>query len=246
MMKEKGAINFGSRNIEFIVKRSRMRRTISIFVDPHEGVFLRAPLSPTFEALSKLVHLKADWIIKKQKEMEEVKAFLPKREFVGGETFLYLGRQLRLKVLSQQEVHTPKLKYINGRFLITMNGKYTELGRKRIARRLLTHWFRRHARSVLGNRIKLFTKKLDLPMPAYDIANQSKRWGSCSHKGKIRFNWHIVMAPFSLLDYVVAHELCHLKHQNHSQDFWKSLGTIMPDYEAKKERLRKDGYKYYF
>lgn len=246
MMAEKGTITFGNRNIEFLVKRSRIRRTISIFVDPHDGVFLRAPISPTFEALSKLIRSKADWILKKQKETEEVRAFLPKREFVSGETFLYLGRQLRLRVLSQKGIHAPKLKYIDGRFVITMNGKYTELGKKRIARRLLTHWLRRHARSILANRMKIYAKKLNLSIPMHDVANQTKRWGSCSHKGKIRFNWHIIMAPLSLVDYVVAHELCHLKHQNHSQEFWKLLGTIMPDYEAKRERLRKDGQRFYF
>jgi len=246
MITEKGIIAFGSRNIDFFIRRSNRRRTISLFVDPHEGVFLRAPIGPTIDAITKLVHSKADWIIKKQKQIEEVGEFLPKREFVNGETFLYLGRQFRLKVLGSDNIASAKIKFINGCFVISINDGFTELGRKRVMRKIITNWYKRHARHMLFSRIKIYERKLELEPVEFAIANQSKRWGSCSHKGKVRFNWHVIMAPISLIDYVVAHELCHLRQQNHSQDFWKLLGSIMPDYEIRRDRLRKEGHKFYF
>jgi len=76
------------------------------------------------------------------------------------------------------------------------------------------------------------------------IRNPEKRWGSCDKNGSLRFNWHIVMAPMSLLDYVVAHELCHLKSKDHSEAFWKAMRTLMPDYEARRDRLRREGNKF--
>lgn len=241
---EKGHVAFGSRSIDFFIKRSKRRRTISIFVDPFDGVFLRAPLRPSLQELSKLVHSKAIWILNKQRQIEETKEFLPRREFVGGESFLYLGRQLRLVVLNHTKKSHPGIKVRQGKFVISLNSHYTELGQRRFVRKLLVNWYKRHAQAVLKKRASLYAKKLKIHLPELHLANQSKRWGSCSSKGKVRFNWHIIMAPMSLVDYVVAHELCHLKHINHSKDFWQLLGSIMPDYEERRERLRKEGIKY--
>lgn len=246
MTSEKGVVAFGRRNIDFFIKRSNRRRTISLFVDPFEGVFLRAPFGPSVESLSKLVHSKAIWILKKQKQIEEIKEFLPKREFVGGETFLYLGRQLRLKVLDSKNNSSPKVRMKEGRFVVALNNHFTELGRKRVIRKALLNWYKEHAQKLLLSRIGIYSKKLDLSSPEVFLANQSKRWGSCNYKGRIRLNWHIIMAPMSLVDYVLAHELCHLKHISHSRDFWRLLGSIMPDYETRRECLRKEGPKYYF
>jgi len=243
---EKGRVTFGNRYIDFFIKRSKRRKTISIFVDPFDGVFLRAPHWPSVQELSKLVHAKATWILNKQRQMEETREFLPKREFVGGETFLYLGRQLRLSVLNIAEKSRPGIKVKQGKFMISLNNHYTELGKRRAIRKLLINWYKKHAQVILARRALLYAKKLKITPPTLRLANQSKRWGSCSPKGRIRLNWHIVMAPMSLVDYVVAHELCHLKHINHSKDFWQLLGSIMPDYEERRKRLRKEGPQYYF
>ncbi len=243
---EKGRVAFGNRPIDFFIKRSKRRKTISIFVDPFDGVFLRAPLWPSAQELSKLVHSKAVWILNKQRQIEEIKEFLPKREFVGGETFLYLGKQLRLAIINLTKKSRPGIKAKQGRFIISLNTHYTELGKRRIVRKLLVNWYKRHAQIILKKRASLYVKKLKIAPPALHLANQSKRWGSCSSKGRVRLNWHIIMAPMSLVDYVVAHELCHLKHINHSKDFWQFLGSILPDYEERREHLRKEGPKYYF
>ncbi|MFH1287157.1 MAG: SprT family zinc-dependent metalloprotease [bacterium] len=227
--------------IDFFIKRSKKRKTISIFVDPVEGVFLRVPLQPTIKFLSKLVHSKASWILDKQQWINEVMENLPKREFITGETFLYLGRQLRLRILQSKNKSNITVK--GGRFLVKLN---SDLETKTVVRNMLIHWYKQHAKIVLFKRSKIYTKKLKLIIPEIILANQSKRWGSCNHKGRIRLNWHIIMAPISLIDYVVVHELCHLKHANHSKGFWKILGTILPDYEIRRERLREKGSKYCF
>ena len=267
MILEKGTVSFGKRRIDFFVKRSKRRKTVSIFVDPFEGVFLRASLSPSLGKLSKLVHSKAVWILDKQRRINETIGHFPKREFVTGESFLYLGRQLRLKVLKSKNKLNPyntrdkkkldsrfhgndifgaRVAVKGGRFLVSINGKNSDLDKIKTVRGLLSVWYKKHVEKVLLKRVTLYSKKLRVSVPEVILANQTKRWGSCNRKGRISFNWHIIMAPMSLVDYVVAHELCHLRHNNHSEDFWKLLGAIMPDYEARRERLRMEGARYYF
>lgn len=243
-MLEKGTIAFGKRNIHFFVKRSKRRRTISLFVDPFEGVFLRAPLKPSFEILKKLVYSKAVWIINKQRLINEIISQLPKREFVTGETFMYLGRQLRLKVVKANE---NKIIVKEGRFIVTIDRHIKKTDKSKKIRDIIISWYKQHAKLVLLKRVQIYSKKLAIPTPETSVSNPSKRWGSCNTKKRqVRFNWRVVMAPMSLVDYLIVHELCHLKHNNHSKDFWKLLGSILPDYEARRQQLRKEGPLYYF
>lgn len=246
MTVEKGSVAFGKKNIDFFVKRSNRRKTVSIFVDPFEGVFLRAPLTPSLESLSKLVRSKARWIIDKQRRINEIREPLPKKEFVTGESFLYLGRHLRLRVLNSKGGNKRKVFVKQGRFVVRLDGNFDGIDKSIAIRDALIHWYKRHARITLLKRIRIYSKKLGLSPPEMLLGDQVKRWGSCSKKGQIRLNWHIIMAPMSLVDYVVAHELCHLKYIDHSENFWKLLSSVMPDYEARRERLRKEGPKYYF
>ncbi len=244
MTLEKGTISFGRKNIDFLVKRSKKRKTVSIFVDPLEGVFLRAPLTPSLEILSKLLHSKAIWILDKQHRIKESSGQLTKREFVTGESFLYLGRHLRLKVLKSKT--ESKITVKGGRFLVNLNSLDRNLNRTKVIRNMLSSWYEKHAGVVLLKRVEIYSKRLKITIPKIILANQTKRWGSCNQKGQICFNWHIIMAPLSLVDYVVTHELCHLRYINHSENFWKLLGSVMPDYESRRERLRKEGSRYYF
>ncbi|MBI5359399.1 MAG: M48 family metallopeptidase [Planctomycetes bacterium] len=248
MNNRKASVYFGKRKIDFFVKRSNRRRTVSLFVDPYEGVFLRAPMKPSLKTLAGLVHAKAVWILDKQRRINEILEHLTKREFVTGESFLYMGRQLRLKVLHSTRSGSigngnPEIIVREGRFLVKTNGHKDKAGE---TRDMLTRWYKKHAKIILQKRTDIYSEKLKIAAQGIILANQTKRWGSCNGKGQIRFNWRIIMAPMSLMDYVVAHELCHLKHIDHSDNFWRLLGNIMPDYENRRERLRKEGPKYYF
>jgi predicted metal-dependent hydrolase len=244
MIVERGTIVFGKHNIPFAVKRSGRRLTVSIFVDPVEGVFLRAPSAPSLESLSELVHSKATWILDKQRRMNETTELALRREFVTGETFLYLGRHLRLKVLTLDISHETTVSAQQGRFAVTVDANLADVDRLLAIRDALVDWYKRHALPILTGRSAVYAGKLSLPTPGVILGNQIKRWGSCDKNGQLRFNWRIVMAPMSLVDYVVAHEICHLRQSDHSKDFWRLLGNAMPDYESRRERLRKEGVAY--
>ena len=108
-------------------------------------------------------------------------------------------------------------------------------------REAVVGWFRRHAAERLPERVAAWRSKTGVPMPRVIVSNQQKRWGSCDRNGTIRLNWRIIQAPMRLVDYVVVHELVHLRHRGHGRDYWQAVGRVMPDYERRREDLRRCG-----
>jgi predicted metal-dependent hydrolase len=113
--------------------------------------------------------------------------------------------------------------------------------RPRIVRSALIAWYRHQARKRLRERAAAWAEKLGVPLSKVILAAQRKRWGSASASGEIRLNWRIIQASTSLVDYVVVHELVHLLHPDHTPAFWTALGRVVPDYEARKAKLRNLG-----
>ena len=108
-------------------------------------------------------------------------------------------------------------------------------------REAVVGWFRRHAAERLPERVAAWRLKIGVPMPRVIVSNQQKRWGSCDRNGTIRLNWRIIQAPMRLVDYVVVHELVHLRHRGHGRDYWQAVGRVMPDYERRREDLGRCG-----
>ena len=125
-----------------------------------------------------------------------------------------MGRQYRLKRLDESTQVR-----LNGSFLEIPN-----LSDSSFVRQQVIDWYIRQTKEQLPKRVEIYRKRFGLPMPRIFIRSQRKRWGSCNSKGEVRLNWKIIMTSMSLIDYVVAHELCHLEHLNHSKAFWQRLG----------------------
>jgi len=234
-------ITFGTRTIPFIVERSARRETVSISVDLADGVIVKAPEGLDSAAVDEVVRNKAPWVVQRLAAFEELGPVPEPHEFMSGETFTYLGRQYRLLVRPEAGRRGASVK-LKGAWLeatVPAQGEQAPL-----VHQALQAWYRRLAAQRLPERVRLYTGKLGIDEPAVLVRDQQKRWGSCTAKGELRFNWRIVMGPMSLVDYVVAHEVCHLVVANHSAAFWKLLGTILPDHEARKERLRVEGLRF--
>ena len=105
----------------------------------------------------------------------------------------------------------------------------------------LVSWFRRRASERLPERVETWHARAGVPMPRVKVVSQAKRWGSCDQAGTIRLNWRIIQAPMRLVDYVVVHELVHLRHRGHGRDYWQAVGRVMPDYERRRRDLRERG-----
>lgn len=241
LLEEKGFIQFGQRHISFTVSRSHRRKTVALAVDPMDGVIFSAPDFVSIAKLETLAKEKGAWIIKNLRHHAELESLPVPREYVSGETFSYLGRHLLLKVTIDKEYREVACK-VSGRFMIVTCPAGTDKSDLVLSvRAALVEWYKNHAEKKIPERVTIYASKLGVPINKVLIKEQQKRWGSCDKYGNLRFNWRVIMAPITLVDYVVAHELCHLKIKDHSVEFWKLLGVVMPDYEERRERLRKVG-----
>lgn len=238
-------VTFGESTIDFAVVRSDRRRTVSIAVDPCDGVILRAPTGLAGDRLDEVVRRKAPWILGRLSDFAEIGPPPAPREFVGGESYPYLGRNYRLKIERGGDLQRPEAALRGAYFVVALPPRLPSGERPRWVRRALVRWYRAHAKQRLAERVAIYTERLAVDTPPLLIRDQEKRWGSCNGKGELRFNWRIIMAPMSLVDYVVAHEVCHLEVRDHSAAFWKLLRTLMPDHETRKERLRRTGINYH-
>jgi hypothetical protein len=210
---------------------------VAVTVAPPGEVILIAPTGTSVERLDGIVRSKARWIASRVRLVQSAAPAPSPREFVSGESFLYLGRQYRLDVLSSPE--TPRVRLERGRLRVsvpaTAGGK-----RAKAARAALMEWYRDHARARLLERVQWWAQRIGVPEPKVLVREQERRWGSCSASA-VRFNWRIVQAPTRLVDYVVAHELVHLLHKHHGRAFWSALGQVLPDYERRRADLRQVG-----
>ncbi|GBD99541.1 MAG TPA: M48 family peptidase [Nitrospirae bacterium] len=239
-------IIFGRKTINFSVIRStRRKKTIALYIEPTGDILVRAPMNTPYSRLAHVVKSKAEWIVKKLRYLDNISHQI-RKEFVSGESFSCLGRYMRLKILQDGDVKKTVVRMYRGRLEVIMNpaGKSGKVSEE--IRDVITEWYKIQAARRIPERVEIYADKMGLKAPGVFIRDQKRIWGSCSSRGVLRFNWRIIMAPMSLVDYVVVHELSHLKYRNHSKSFWGYLGMIMPDYEKRREALRKQGKLYQF
>ena len=233
---ETSAITFGGTRLPYTIRRSsRRKKTVAVSVDPRLGVLLVAPEHLTTPQLDTLVRQKARWIVERLRQVQTGESQLGPREFVSGESLWYLGRHYRLKVHSQI---TQEAKLRGGWLHVGATSGTMQTAQVRAA---VVSWLRAHATRRLPERMETWRRTAGVAMPRVIIADQQKRWGSCDQRGTIRLNWRIIQAPMRLVDYVVVHELVHLRHRGHGRDYWRAVGRVMPDYERRREDLRRLG-----
>jgi hypothetical protein len=221
-----------------IIRTSR-RKSADIRVE--EGaVSVVVPKDLGSERISQLLHDKHQWLKNKLNIQKEASPAGGK-DYVSGESFPYLGRNYRLKVL--YGAFEP-IKLIQGRLVVTVPcAEDNSEEQTQMIRSALISWYKHHAELKLNEKVNRYATSVcngaNHPEPtSVGIKSYKARWGSCSSKGKLDFNWKIVMAPNRMVDYVVVHELCHLKHHDHSPKFWKEVERILPDYLECKEWLK--------
>lgn len=231
---ERSEVRWGRTEIPYVIRRSDRRGTVGIAVEPSGAVVLTAPRATPVPRLDRLVRDKAKWIVDRVRRRGTLPPPRP-REFVSGETFLYLGRQYRLRLLSGGAVGPIALRA--GWLELPLPTDLEDAHRAGYARAALIDWYSLRAKEHLPSWAATWAARGRLRFRDVVVTDQAKRWGSCS-KGVLRFNWRILQAPRSLVDYVLAHEVAHLRHEDHGAEFWASLGRLMPDYEERRDRLR--------
>lgn len=160
------------------------------------------------------------------------------REFVSGESFMYLGRNYSLQILVDDYIKKPEVKLYQSKFYVTLSKKDDETIHK-----AMEEWYRKKTKEKVEERIKYYQRYFSINPSAVKVKEQQKRWGSCTVKNELLFNWRCVMARAHALDYIIVHEMCHMYHKDHSKEFWELLNNIMPDYESRKEWLKNYGVR---
>ncbi len=237
---ETSTVTWGGTHLQYAIRRSaRRRKTVAVTVDPAGSVLVVAPEHLAVARLDAIVTRKAEWIARRLRRAEGHGPRAAPREFVSGESVLYLGRHYRLKVHPNE---TGPARLRGGWLHVPAPAGAPPAAHVRAS---LVSWFRRHAAERLPERVEAWRARAGVlagvPPPRVVVADQRKRWGSCDHRGTIRLNWRIVQAPMRLVDYVVVHELVHLRHRGHGRDYWQAVGRVMPDYERRREELRRCG-----
>lgn len=234
-MSERGRVGFGGTVIEYTIVRSRRRKkTVAITLDPDRGVVIAAPVSTSPDRVRELVEKRAGWILRRgSSEILESR----RKAFVSGESLPYLGREARLFV-EHADVRWPRLLFDHWNFYVTAPARLEGEERRAAIERALTTWYRRRAAERLTERTARWAELAGRAPTAIYIRDQRRRWASCSADGTLRFNWRIIMAPPPLMDYVVVHELAHLRVRNHSADFWAVVARLLPDYELRRSQLK--------
>ncbi len=156
------------------------------------------------------------------------------RQFIAGEEFYYLGAAYPLEITTSNG--SPKsLTLSRGKFIL-MDHKLQE------AREEFTKWYKLRAREVMEERVRFWSRRFGLVPAGITITSSWQRYGSCSAKNSLSFSWRLIMAPYPVIDYIIVHELAHIREKNHSKRFWTYLGTLMPGYEDQKSWLRENSH----
>jgi predicted metal-dependent hydrolase len=207
------------------------RKTIALIVQRDGALIVRAPLKASGKSIREFVEKNSAWIQKKQAQVRTAVPPPPK-QYIPGETFLFLGKEVPLEIVKGQKIALE----LDTHFKLAE----TALGN---AERVFQHWYREQARQILSERARLFAERHNLHYQKIRIGSARTRWGSCSAKGVLSFSWRLILTPLEIVDYVVVHELVHTLVHNHSQRFWKQVEKILPDYGEHRKWLRRNGQK---
>jgi len=164
--------------------------------------------------------------------------------YVTGEVVPFLGHSLPLVIREFASDRSASVRLVNGSLEVAIAPMPAVDERRSAVVAALERWYRAQAEADLQTRVALYQPLVKAAPASVLIRAQKHLWGSCSPGGVLRFNWRLVMAPPGVVDYVVVHELCHLRHPHHQTPFWDAVGTILPDYRARRAQLRREGDSY--
>jgi len=232
-------IVLGQHTVDYALRRSS-RRSIGFTIDD-DGLRVTAPRRVTQIDIDNALRAKGRWIVTKLRERGERRDQRQLRapvEWKDGARLPYLGGEITLRLEDAERSHC-RFDADNGQLWI---GVVPGLSEWQLKERVKL-WFQAEARRVFKERLDHFAPQLNVAYSAFTLSAAGSRWGSCTVGGSIRLNWRLIHYPLSLVDYVVAHELAHLREMNHSPAFWATVGEVYPDYDGARLALRKRSHE---
>ena len=224
------SITLSDRIVPYTIKRRR-RRSLSLNID-HRGLRVLGPMRTTLREVEQLIQTHEDWILKKLDEWRKER-FQRSWTIHGKEPLPYLGEPLQI-VTRAHTLRKPCLALEERTLIVTTDNPADTIRNHRA----LVLWLRERAMACFEERVALYAEQLGVPMPTLALTQAKTRWGSCNSRGHIRLNWRLIHLPITMIDYVVAHELAHIKEMNHSPRFWAVVETMVPDWQDARRALR--------
>jgi predicted metal-dependent hydrolase len=221
------------RIVEYTLRRSARCKSITLTVD-ERGLRVGAPWRSAEHAIVRQLRRHTAWVLRKLNEWSQRRA--PPRQWQDGETIMLLGAPLRLTI--HPEARPPEMD--QGRLVVGCAAPHeTSIVESEVRR-----WLREQALACFGERVARYVPLLRVHVPEIRLSNARSRWGSCHPAGYIHLNWRLIHLPLSLLDYVVVHELAHLRELNHSARFWRLVAEIIPDHAERRAEIRTRAHEY--
>ena len=216
-----------------LIRSKKRRRTISLHIKEDGRIVIYAPYRTPKWEIEKFIQEKQSWIVEKVSEKEK-RIKEAERAFLPGEKFLYLGEWYPLE-MQEPGSQEPPLKLAFGKFIL----HHDHLPE---ARDLFCDWYKKEAKERIKERVDYYSRRFRLIPEGIKITSARFRWGSCSRDNRLSFSWRIIMGSLSVIDYVLIHELVHIREKNHSRNFWNYLESVFPGYKKHRHWLRENGH----
>lgn len=223
---------------EIVVNKRLKHMRISMDM---EGMRVSVPRKVNLVEIEKLLTSKSKWIYEHYTKLQAMKT--PEKEWDKNEEILYLGQPYCVSIHCYDAERRARALFDGEEFKVYINREFSKDERKKVIKEALRSLYKSMADKIVNERLLYYSKIIGVSYNDVRIKEQKTRWGSCSKKGNLNFNWKIIMAPQWVMDYVVIHELCHLKHLNHSKEYWAMVSCYMPDYNSARQWLKENGMK---
>lgn len=220
--------------IEYRLIKSR-RKTMCVEIDADAKVTVRVPLRVNEKDVMLFLESKSDWIIRKCEEQKKVAGITKeyRHTFKEGDVFFFLGEKYELRFTEFTE--EKKVETDDTQEIMFVNASVTDV------EKTICEWYLENMKIILSDKIRYYANTMGVRVGRITLRDQKTRWGSCSSLGNLNFNWRLIMAPKEVIDYVVVHEMCHLKQMNHSKLFWNEVKKYCPDYSIYRKWLKDNG-----
>ena len=215
-------ISIGSSEYNYRIKISKKARYIRIQVSPEQGIELIIPKGIAVKKAENFLNNKKSWILKNINKTDE-----------NGKEYRYLGKKINLVLEYDFFIKKPRIELVKHKLLLNMpEGNVTT------EKNIFDEWLRGKAKEYIPERVKVLAGRNGFDFNKITIRGQKSRWGSCSKNSNLSFNFKIMSYEKGAIDYIIIHELCHLKEMNHSGKFWQLVESYMPDYKKYRNILK--------
>ncbi|MEH6579369.1 MAG: SprT family zinc-dependent metalloprotease [Amphritea sp.] len=230
---------FRKSTLDYQVRRSNRRKTVAIEVRRNE-VRVLAPTAVSDSWIDSFVAQKEDWIKKRLAEFAQYPEPEADPVIEEGSRLMLLGQSYSLHIRESNQ--SSRVEVLSERIVLHLSGRLRR-PRDESIKQQLEGWYRQQAQAYIEQRVSYWAEVMNEQPSAIKVRSYRRKWGCCNSRGELRFNWLLIMAPPEIIDYVVIHELSHLKHMNHSARFWQRVVIYCKDFKQAQGWLKQEGYR---